>query len=75
MIPKISVVIPSYNAGRYIREAIDSILNQTIPVYEIIVVDDCSRDNTEEIVKSYGDSSIFTLSPSKNTNKILSHLT
>jgi glycosyltransferase involved in cell wall biosynthesis len=50
----ISVVIPAFNAGRFIRRTIDSILAQTYRDYEIIVVDDGSADNTAEVVKSYG---------------------
>jgi len=50
----ISVVIPAFNAGRFIKRTIDSILAQTYRDYEIIVVDDGSADNTAEVVKSYG---------------------
>jgi glycosyltransferase involved in cell wall biosynthesis len=52
--PLVSVVIPTYNYGHYIREAIDSALAQTYPVHEIVVVNDGSTDNTTEILKSYG---------------------
>jgi len=48
---KISAIIPAYNAEEYITEAIGSILNQTYPVHEIIVVDDGSRDKTKHIIE------------------------
>ena len=53
--PSITVVIPAYNYGAYVAEAIDSVLGQTRMCEQIIVVDDCSTDRTSEIVKSYGD--------------------
>ena len=53
--PKISVVMPAYNAENYIAEAIDSILNQTFTDFEFIIIDDCSSDRTAEIVKSCTD--------------------
>lgn len=51
--PKVSVIIPVYNAEKYIGEALDSILNQTLQDFEVIVVDDCSKDSSPEVVKSY----------------------
>ncbi len=52
---KISVVIPTYNYADFISEAVESVLAQTFPVFEIIVVDDGSNDNTEEVIKQFGD--------------------
>lgn len=54
VVPRVSVVIPTYNRAAYISEAIESALNQTAPDLEIVVVDDGSTDNTAEIVGSYG---------------------
>ena len=53
--PTVAVVIPAYNAERFIRKALDSVLAQTAPVSEIVVVDDGSKDATCEVVESYGD--------------------
>lgn len=53
--PRTSVVIPSHNYGHFLSEALDSVLNQTQPAFEILVVDDGSTDHTTEIVKGYGD--------------------
>ncbi len=50
-----SVIIPAYNAERYIRETLDSILAQTYPEVEVIVIDDGSTDGTAECVRTYGD--------------------
>lgn len=53
--PKISVVIPTYNKSQYLKEAIESVLNQTYQNMEVIVVDDGSIDNTREAIKSFDD--------------------
>lgn len=50
----ISVIIPAFNCAPWIRDAIDSVLNQSIPVHEIIVVDDGSTDDTPNVLASYG---------------------
>ena len=52
---KVSIVLPVYNGSRFLRGAIDSCLSQTHRDLEVIVVDDCSTDETPQIVKSYSD--------------------
>jgi glycosyltransferase involved in cell wall biosynthesis len=51
----ISVVIPSYNAGRWLAASLDSMFRQTLPAGEIVVVDDGSTDDTAAILATYGD--------------------
>jgi len=55
--PKVSICIPTYNYAKYIAECIESVISQTYKDFELIIVDNCSVDNTEEIVKSYISSS------------------
>ena len=50
---KVSIVIPVYNADKYIRRCLDSILAQTLQDFEVILVDDCSQDNTVNVVQQY----------------------
>ena len=54
--PKVSIVLPTYNGEKFIRESIDSILGQTFTDWELILVDDCSTDGTPDIVNRYAAS-------------------
>ena len=51
--PKISVIVPVYNTEKYLSKCLDSILNQTLKEIEIIVVNDGSKDNSQEIIEEY----------------------
>jgi len=51
--PKVSVLIPTYNYARYLPLAIESVLNQDFTDFELIIQDDCSKDNTAEAVERY----------------------
>ena len=52
-IPLVSVIIPMYNAAMFIAQALESLLNQTMQDFEVVVVDDGSTDNSVEVVKSF----------------------
>lgn len=56
--PLVSVITPTYNRAYIIKNAIDSVMNQTYPNWELIVIDDGSTDNTKEVVESYQDQRI-----------------
>lgn len=60
-LPLVSVIINNYNYAHFLGEAIDSVLNQTYPYIEIVVVDDGSTDNSREIISSYQEKIISVL--------------
>ena len=62
----ISIIMPTYNRGYIIKEAIESVINQTISNWELIIIDDASSDNTEKIVKEFVDSRIIFSKNDKN---------
>jgi len=64
--PKVSIVLPTYNGSKYIRQSIDSCLSQSYTNIELIVVDDGSTDQTAEIIKSYKDPRIRYIRNEKN---------
>ena len=49
----VSIIMPSWNTAKYISESIESVINQTYTNWELLIVDDCSTDNTDEVVKPY----------------------
>jgi glycosyltransferase involved in cell wall biosynthesis len=59
--PEITVLMPAYNAGKYIREAIDSVLAQTYDNFELLIINDGSTDDTAKVVLSYEDPRIVLI--------------
>ena len=69
----VSIIMPSYNTAGFIEETIKSVLDQTYTNWELIIVDDCSTDNTDKIVKKYlSDKRIKYLKNKKNSGAAFS---
>ena len=69
----VSIIMPSYNTAEYIAESIQSVLSQSYIDWELIVVDDCSTDNTDEVVKPYlSDERIIYLKNEMNSGAAVS---
>ena len=64
--PKVSVVMPAYNAEAYIGAAMESILSQSFGDFEFLILNDCSTDGTEAIIQSYDDPRIVYIKNEKN---------
>jgi glycosyltransferase involved in cell wall biosynthesis len=56
--PKVSVIIPTHNRAEFLRSAIASVLNQTFQDFEIIIIDDASKDHTQEVIANFNDARI-----------------
>src|SRR5690606_2283060 len=63
--PLVSIIIPCYNAEKYVAEAIQSALDQTYPNCEVIVIDDGSTDGSLEVIQSFGDKIRCETGPNK----------
>lgn len=68
--PLISVILPVYNVASYIQECIDSLLNQTIQDFELIIIDDASTDNTLNIIRNFNDPRIKIIEKKRNLGLI-----
>jgi len=68
----VSIIMPSYNTGRFIAESILSVLSQTYGNWELIIVDDCSTDDTDAVVAAYSDSRIRYFKNEKNSGAAVS---
>lgn len=64
--PRVTVLMPVYNGEEYLREAVDSVLNQTFTDFELLIINDGSTDKSVEIIESYSDSSIRLVHNEKN---------
>ena len=68
----VSIIIPVYNAEKFIKETIDSVLNQTYDNFELILVNDCSTDKSAEIIKEYKDKRVKLLNNKVNSKAAVS---
>lgn len=64
--PKVSICVPAYNAAIYLPTTLQSILNQTFQNFEVIIADDCSTDNTQQIIQNFPDKRIRYFKNEKN---------
>ena len=67
----VSIIMPSWNTGKYIAESIQSVLAQTYTNWELIIVDDCSTDNTDEVIANFCDKRIRYLKNTQNSGAAL----
>jgi glycosyltransferase involved in cell wall biosynthesis len=70
--PTVSVIMPVYNCAAYVREAVESILNQTLTALELIIIDDCSTDGTAGIIAEFDDERIVFIRKTEKTGLVAS---
>ena len=63
----VSIVVPVYNAERYLKDTLQTVLDQTYEKWELLLVDDCSTDTSVEIIKTYKDKRIKLILQEKNS--------
>ncbi|HEX4350906.1 MAG TPA: glycosyltransferase, partial [Verrucomicrobiae bacterium] len=68
MSPLVSIIIPCYNAERWVKQSIQSALDQNYSPVEIIVIDDGSTDQSLEVIKSFGDKITWETGPNLGAN-------
>lgn len=69
----VSIIMPSYNTGKYIEKTIDSVLEQTYRNWELLIIDDSSNDNTDEVINPYlSDKRIQYIKNTKNSGAAFS---
>ena len=67
----VSIIMPSWNTGKFIADSINSVIHQTYQNWELLIVDDCSTDNTDDIVSSFSDQRIKYIKNEKNLGAAL----
>ena len=66
--PLVSIIIPTYNCARYLPEAVNSALGQTCNSLEVIIIDDGSADETQEVLKPYSDRILYLYQANKGVS-------
>ena len=72
-VPSVSVVIPTYNSATFLKDAIESVLGQTYSDFEIIVIDDGSTDDTEDVLRSFGERISYVKQENKGVSAARNH--
>ncbi len=73
-LPLVSIIMPAYNCSKCISESIESVINQTYKNWELLIVDDCSNDNTLDVINNYAqlDTRIRVFKNEKNSGQVVS---